>query len=84
METSSRNMTDPSASFIDGSVIFWLLKWPEHCTAESIGHEVYEYVREFLFYQDVYLIFDQYKDFSIKSTTRTSRAKNIAYRYKID
>ena len=36
-----------------------------------------------LCYQDVYLVFDRYKTFSIKSNTRSQRAKDIAYRHKL-
>ena len=40
------------------------------------------YVKELLYYHDVYLVFDRYKDYSIKSSTRNSRAKNLAKRHK--
>lgn len=49
-----------------------------------IGENMYEYVKDLLYYHDVYLVFDRYKDYSIKSSTRNSRAKNLAYRHKID
>ena len=77
VETSARNMKDVAASFVDGSAIFWILKWPEKCSAEMIGEGMYEYVKELLYYHDVYLVFGRYKDYSIKSATRNSRAKNF-------
>ena len=50
---------------------------------ENIAENMYTYVTDMLCYQDVYLMFDRYKSFSIKSSTRTQRAKNLAYRHKL-
>ena len=42
VETSARNMKDVATSFVDGSAIFWILKWPEKCSAEMIGENMYD------------------------------------------
>ena len=44
---------------------------------------IYIYIRELLFYQDVYIVFDRYRKLSVKSSTHTQRAKNLAYRYQL-
>ena len=60
-----------------------MLDWPENCPAEQIAANMYDKVIEMLYYQDVYFVFDRYKAYSIKSSTRAERAKNRAYRHQI-
>ena len=43
---------------------------------------MYEYVEKNLLCSDVYLVFDRYKKFSIKGSTRSDRAKKVAYQLK--
>ena len=60
-----------------------MLDCPENCPAEQIAANMYDKVIEMLYYQDVYFVFDRYKAYSIKSSTRAERAKNRAYRHQI-
>ena len=46
-----------------------------------MSYILYQYVRKLLSIRDVYLIFDRYRDFSIKGVTRSERAKNTAFRH---
>ena len=83
VEVTSRCMQNTSASVIDGSAIFWTIDWPKNCMVEHLIENMYVYVREILFHQGVYLVFDRYRKFSIKSPTRAQRAKNLAYRHQL-
>ena len=83
VEVSNRSCNASKASIVDGSAVLWVLDWPGDSPTEAIVSNLYHRVLDMLFYQDVYFVFDRYRDFSIKGFTRSDRAKNIAYRHKI-
>ena len=79
VEVTSRSCDNTNATIIDGNAVFWTFEWPKNCLLEHIAENMYTYVKELLYHQDVYLVFDRYKIFSPKSSTRSQRAKNIAF-----
>ena len=50
---------------------------------EKIAENMLKYISDILFYEDVYLVFDRYRKYSIKGATRAQRAKEIAYRHQL-
>ena len=83
IETPSRCCDYTNATIIDGIAIFWTFDWPKHCLLAEIAKKMTSYVKELLYHQDVYLVFDRYRKFSPKGSTRSQRAKNIAYLHKL-
>ena len=71
------------ACVIDGSAIFWVIEWTTNSTIETIAVQMYEKVIEILFHEDVHLVFDRYRKYSIKSSTRSQRENYIGYRHKL-
>lgn len=63
------------ACVIDGSAIFWVIEWTTNSTIETIAVQMYEKVIEVLFHEDVYLVFDRHRKYSIKSSTRSQSHK---------
>ncbi len=70
------------AVIIDGNAILWCQDWPKECVLSHLAEQLCEYIEKKLMYNDVYLVFDRYKKFSIKGSTRSDRAKKIAYQLK--
>ena len=83
VEVSYRSLQDTSASIVDGCAILWILQWPENSMVENIAENMFKYITDILFSEDVYLVFDRYRKYSIKGATRAQRAKDIAYRHQL-
>ena len=66
---------------MDGCAILWLGNWPSKEKVPNFVDNFLSYVFTLLQKSDAHLIFDRYYEYSIKSATRTERAKsaNIAY-----
>ena len=79
VEVSTRSAQETLASVIDRSAILWIIDWPANCLVEKIAENMLDYLKNLLFRQDVYLVFDRYRKYSIKSSTRAQRAKDWAY-----
>ena len=80
VEVSNRHL-ECGAAIIDGNAILWASHWPSKGTVENLAEVFYQYVKKLLCFQDIYLIFDRYRDFSIKGVTRADRARNMAIRH---
>ena len=73
VEVSSRNM-NPNAILIDGcAALYYAIYCPKGGKVSDLIDGVKCYLSKFLYKSDVFLIFDRYFDFSIKSDTRTER-----------
>ena len=62
---------------IDGSAILWVVHWPSKGTVADFVQGFKKYIAEVLKNADVYLVFDRYYEYSIKSSTRKERLGNI-------
>ena len=80
IDVSARLVPPPQATVIDGCAIFWVVHWPNKGTVEDYVSNFCHYVLGKAKYCDVYLVFDRYYDFSIKSGTRLARASQCASR----
>jgi hypothetical protein len=80
-EVSQHDVGVESHTVIDGSALLWTIHWPEHGTVGDFVENVESRVAVYLAQSDVYLIFDRYQEYSIKSSARDGRetgaSKNI-------
>ena len=65
--------TRAKCNIIDGCAILWCLHWPSNATIQDYVDSFWHYVSRRLNRCDVYLIFDRFYEYSIKSGTRKSR-----------
>ena len=80
VEKSGRTLQKPDAVVIDGCAILWIIHWPSHGTVQDFVDGFLMYILEKLSCSDIYLVFDRYHDYSIKSGTRSCRAGSQASR----
>ena len=80
VEQSSRTLPTPGTIVVDGCAILWTIQWPKHGTVQDYVNNVLEYIFGKLQHSDVNVIFDRYYEYSIKSSTRTSRTVQPASR----
>ena len=73
VEQSSRTLPTPETIVVDGCAILWTIQWPKHGTVQDYVNNVLEYIFGKLQHGDVNVIFDRYYEYSITSSTRTSR-----------
>ena len=68
-----------STVVIDGSAIFYVIPWPSSsATVEDFVIKFRKYIENHLKTNDVYLVFDRYKEYSTKGVTRASRGAQIS------
>ena len=80
IDVSVRPLSVPQAIIIDGCAILWVIHWPSNGTVQDFVNSFSSYVFRKLRESDIYVDFDRYNDFSIKSCTRTGRAGDKASR----
>ena len=70
----ARNIV-PDAIIIDGcAMLHSAIQWPKGGTVNNLLAGVRSYIKKKLTRSDVYLLYDRYKEFSIKSDTRQERS----------
>ena len=69
VEISQRLTTGPTVRVIDVSAVLWTVDWPAHGTVDSFISNFKRWLSRQLSNADVYLCFDRYHDYSIKSST---------------
>ena len=74
VEVSLRNTITPTAVVDDVSAVLWTLDWPTHGTVESFISNFKRWLANRIAHSDVYLCFDRYHDYSIKSSARNARS----------
>ncbi|KAJ8366608.1 hypothetical protein AAFF_G00348540 [Aldrovandia affinis] len=77
IEVSRRNAGDADITVIDGSALLWTIHWPADGTVADFIENVKTRLTSYLSESDVYLIFDRYYDYSIKSVTRDVRETGV-------
>lgn len=70
---SARRIGTPDVLILDGCAILWCIHWPSNGTVQDFIESYWQYVYHRLRESDVYLVFDRYYEYSIKSSTRNSR-----------
>jgi hypothetical protein len=81
IEVSLRKTGVADATVIDGSILLWTIHWPEDGSGADFIANVKKQIAFFLTNSDVYLIFDRYHDYSIKSTTRDGRETGVTRKH---
>ena len=77
---SSQVADKADAIVIDGCALLWSVHWPEKGTVKDYVDNFISHVSQKAHYSDVYLTFDRYYDYSIKSVTRGARGGKHATR----
>lgn len=80
VEMSSRLAKNPDATIIDGCAILWIIHWPNKGTLQDYVNNFVSYISTKTDKSDVYLVFDRYHNYSIKSGARQERAGQYASR----
>ena len=83
IEVSRRNAGDADATVIDGSALLWTVHWPADGSVADFIVNVKKRIASYLTNSDVYLIFDRYHEYSIKSTTRDGRETGITRKHHL-
>ena len=73
VETSQRNFLTPTSVVVDVSALLWTIEWPVHGTVTTFITAFMQWLSEKLQKSDIYLCFDRYHEYSMKSSTRNSR-----------
>ena len=71
----------PGLTVIDGCAILWVIHWPSNGVVKDFVNGFIKFIFEKLSISNLYLVFDRYYDFSIKSGTRKGRAGSLAARH---
>jgi hypothetical protein len=74
VEQSARTIRKPEITIMDGCAILWIIHWPSQGIVQDFIDGFIGYIMDALFHGDIYLVFDRYYYFSIKSGTRNCRA----------
>ena len=83
IEVSRRNAGDADATVIDGPALLWTVHWPADGSVADFIVNVKKRIASYLTNSDVYLIFDIYHEYSIKSTTRDGRETGITRKHHL-
>ena len=79
-EISKRTAGKPNTFIVDACAILWIIHWPTQGYVDNFIKGFINYVQGKLKEAEVYVVFDRYYKYSIKTATRTSRAGNMASR----
>ena len=83
MEVSSRGIQTEATIIDGGGMLHAKIYWPTEGTVNDLIKGVWSYVKGIAEYSTVYLVFDRYKDYSIKSDTRQKRIGQIRRSYTL-
>ncbi|KAL7395277.1 hypothetical protein ABVT39_013630 [Epinephelus coioides] len=72
-EVSKRKAGDTDITVINGSALLWTIHWPADGNVADFINNVKARLTSYLLASDVYLIFDRYYDYCIKSITKDVR-----------
>ncbi len=84
VESSSRLAgKDVNAIVLDGCAVLWVVPWPTVGNVKDYLEKFRRYIFSKLKSCDTYLVFDRYKDGSIKESKRCARDKGASRTYKL-
>ena len=69
------------AIFLDGCAVLWVIPWPMSGTLQDYLDRFRDHIQKFLKKTDVYLVFDQYKADSTKTSTRHGQDQGASRMY---
>ena len=83
VEVSRRNAGIADVIVIDGSALLWTIHWPTDGTVGDFVANFKRRIASYLTDSDVYLIFDRYYEYSIKSVTRDGRKTGVSRKHHL-
>ena len=83
VEVSKRTSGDADVTVIDGSALLWTIHWPVDGTVADFIANLKARLHKYLTSSDVYIIFDRYYDYSIKSVARNRRQLGITKKHHL-
>ena len=84
VEQSPRTLSTPETIVVDGCAILWIMQWPKHGTVQQdYVNNALEYIFGNLQHTDVNIICDRYYEYSINSSTKTSRTVQASRRHRL-
>ena len=83
VEVSPECIPKPSDIIIDGGAMLWVVHWPSNGTVKDYINNVVEYIERKLKEANVYLVFDRYINYSIKSATRCGRTTEASRMHQL-
>ena len=78
-----RRHAEVDASFLDGCAVLWVVPWPTGGTVQDFLNNVRRHIQTHLDSSDVYLLFNRYKEGSIKESTRNYRDQGASRVYSL-
>jgi hypothetical protein len=79
----TRSHAEVDVSFFDGCAVLWVLPWPTGGTVQDFFNNFRRHIQSHLESTDVYLVFDRYKEGSIKESTRNGRDQGASRMYSL-
>lgn len=79
----TRSAEKPDTIVVDGCAILWCIHWPKTGTIQNYLNGFWSYISLLLRTSNVFLVFDRYFQYSIKSCTRIGRADPQSIAYKL-
>ena len=83
VEIPARNDLKADIIIVGGCAILWVVHWPEKGTVHEFIRGFKKYLSDRLKQCSVYLIFDKYLEYSIKSCTRLERASKMSWSHNL-
>ncbi|KAK3106543.1 hypothetical protein FSP39_022295 [Pinctada imbricata] len=80
---STRKSGTADVIIIDGCAVLWSIHWPSSGTVQDFVYSFWSYISQKLNTSDVYLIFDRYRQYSIKDSARISRKASSGQAHKL-
>ena len=84
MEVAFRELGSPTAVVIDVSAVLWTIDWPTKGSVQTFVEGFKVWLSSKLSESHTYLVFDRYRDFSIKSSTRAARDTTSSRVHKLN
>ena len=84
-ELSTRKASqEMQCKVLDGLAVLWVIHWPLNGKVRDYVANFRKYIEQKLEVGDVYLVFDRYREYSTKSTTRSERATEAIRVHKLN
>ena len=85
VELSTRKASQEIQCWVlDGSAVLWVILWPLNGKVRDNVANFRKYIEQKLEVSDIYLVFDRYREYSTKSTTRSGRVTEASRVHKLN
>ena len=83
-ELTRKASQEMQCKVLDGLAVLWVIHWPLNGKVRDYVANFRKYIEQKLEVGDVYLVFDRYREYSTKSTTRSERATEAIRVHKLN